>query len=181
MQLCVSDGIKDCLPPFPGHAQSFHQANHCLVVRNQNFAFLERQGKMAVPDFKRDFHRFIVVRWKNFQNRFDGGLNFQIPIRRNVQDHAMCESRPRGERDADFASLRRRKPPSHPAALLPGEDEFVFLLCPQVIWISGCLQAIDDGVLPHMISRAPEPGAPSLAFCKGGDFRTLQFCIYGCT
>src|SRR5579864_7481235 len=55
MHLCCSDGIKNCLTPFPGRAQQLHQANHRLVVRNQNFAFLERNGKWRLPTSKAIF------------------------------------------------------------------------------------------------------------------------------
>src|ERR1700733_12827552 len=104
VKLCVSNGIKDCLPSFPSHAQPFHQANHGFVVRDENLAFLECQREMAVADFEGDLHCFVVVRWKNCEDRFDGSFDFQIPIRSDVQDRSMRESRARGECDTDLAS-----------------------------------------------------------------------------
>jgi len=84
MQLCVSYGIKDGPAPIPRRAKPFHQANHHLIVRNENYSLLKGQWIMEIADFKRNLHRLAIIRWINLEDRFDGGLNSQIPIHSNI-------------------------------------------------------------------------------------------------
>ena len=172
MQLCVCDGIKNCLAPFPWRAQPFHQANHYLVVRNQNFLLFQRERKMAIANFKCNFHRIVVTWRNNFEDRFDGGFDYQVPIRFDVQDRTVCESRSRRQRDSDFAPPLRCKSPAHPAPLLPGENKFVLFSCAQVHWRCGRIQAInDERISPHDVSGFPCVRVPILApFARMGIF-----------
>ena len=78
-----------------------------------------------------------------------------------------ASSRACGKRDPDLAPLRRCESPAHPAALLPGENQFVFLFCTQLSPVIRRMQAVDNERV------APHDSKKKIALRHGQDLRGL--------